>query len=247
MATKENPQAGYGSKLLSRVEVSEGPMAFDFEKPSQFDFKPGQSADLTLSNPPETDAEGNTRTFSIASCPFENQLMFATRMRDTAFKRSLKKVPLGTEVKIAPPMGFFTLHKNSAKPAVFLAGGIGITPFLSIVRQADHDRLQRELHLFCSNRRPEDTPFLDTLQLLEKSNPNFQLVCTMTEMPQSKREWKGETGLINQGMLSRHLTNLQGPIYYVAGPPAMVAGMRKMLVAAGVDEDDIRTEDFAGY
>jgi len=207
----------------------------------------GQSADLTLADPPETDPEGNTRTFSIASPPFENHLMFATRMRDTAFKRSLKKVPLGAEVKIDPPMGSFTLHKNSAKPVVFLAGGIGITPFLSIVRQADHDRLPHKLHLFYSNRRPEDAPFLDVLQMPEKTNPNFHLVCTMAEMQKSKKEWKGETGLINQEMLSRYLTNLQGPIYYIAGPPAMVAGLRKMLVAANVDEDDIRTEDFAGY
>jgi ferredoxin-NADP reductase len=247
MAAKEIPIGGYGPRLLRRVEVAEGTMAFYFEKPSQFDFKPGQSADLTLSSPPETDAEGNTRTLSIASSPFQNQLMFATRMRDTAFKRSLKKMPLGTEVKIDSPTGSFTLHKNSAKPAVFLAGGIGITPFLSIVGQADHDRLPHKLRLFCSNRRPEDAPFLDALRMLEKSNPNFRLVFTMTEMSQSRREWKGEIGLINQEMLSRHLTNLQGLIYYVAGPPAMVAGTRKMLVGAGVDEDDIRAEDFAGY
>ena len=84
MAAKEIPIASYQCKLLNRVEVAEGTMAFYFEKPSRFDFKPGQSADLTLSNPPETDAEGNTRTFSIASPPFENQLMFATRLRDTA-------------------------------------------------------------------------------------------------------------------------------------------------------------------
>ncbi len=247
MATQQIPLPGYVSKLLRRVEIAEGTMAFHFERPSQFDFKPGQSADVTLSNPPETDAEGNTRTFSIASSPFENQLMFATRMRDTAFKRSLKKVPLGTDVKLESPMGSFTLHKNSVKPAVFLAGGIGITPFFSIVRQADHDQLPHKLYLFYSNRRPEDTPFLETLQTLEKSNPNFHLVCTMTSMQQSAKEWKGETGLINQEMLSRHLTNLQGPIFYIAGPPAMVAGMRAMLVAAKVDEDDIRTEDFAGY
>ncbi|HEY6303951.1 MAG TPA: FAD-dependent oxidoreductase [Terriglobales bacterium] len=247
MAAKEIPTARYGPRLLSRVEVAEGTIAFHFEKPPRFGFKPGQSADLTLSNPPETDAEGNTRTLSIASCPFEGQLMFATRMRDTAFKRSLKKIPLGTEVKIDQPMGSFTLHKNSSKPAVFLAGGIGITPFLSIVRQADHDRLPHRLYLFCSNRRPEDTPFLDTLQMLEKSNPNFRLICTMTKISQSKMEWKGETGLISQEMLSRHLPDLQGPVYYVAGPPAMVAGMRQMLVGANVDEDDIRTEDFAGY
>jgi ferredoxin-NADP reductase len=247
MAASGIPIAGYQCKLLNRIEVAEGTMAFYFGKPSQFDFKPGQSADLTLSNPPETDSEGNTRTLSIASSPFESQLIFATRMRDTAFKRSLKKVLLGTEVKIDPPMGSFTLHKNSSKPAVFLAGGIGITPFLSIVRQADHDRLPHKLHLFYSNRRPEDTPFLDALQVFERSNPNFRLVCTMTQMPQSQKEWKGAMGLINQEMVSRHLTNLQGPIYYIAGPPAMVAGLRKMLVSANVDEDDIRTEDFAGY
>jgi ferredoxin-NADP reductase len=247
MATKEVQMSGYRSRLLSRVEVAEGTLAFHFEKPSQFDFKPGQSADVTLFNPPETDAEGDTRTFSIASSPFENHLLFATRMRDTAFKRSLKKMPLGTEVKIESPMGSFTLHKNSAKPAVFMAGGIGITPFLSMVRQADHDRLRHKLHLFCSNRRPEDTPFLDTFRMLEKSSQNFELVCTITGMLQSKSEWKGETGLITQEMLSRHLSNLQGPIYYVAGPPAMVGAMRQMLVGAHVDEDDIRTEDFAGY
>ena len=111
MAATEIPLADYSSRLLSRVEVAEGTMAFHFEKPSQFDFKPGQSADVTLSSPPETDSEGNTRTFSIASPPFENQLIFATRIRDTAFKRSLKKVPLGTEVKIDSTMGSFTLHR----------------------------------------------------------------------------------------------------------------------------------------
>lgn len=222
-------------------------MAFHFEKPPGFTFTAGQFADVTLIDPPETDAEGNVRTFSIASPPFENELVFTTRMRDTAFKRSLKRVPLETQVNIGSPAGSFTLHKNPAKPGVFLAGGIGITPFISIVRQADHDRLPHKLHLFYSNRRPEDAAFLNTLQTLETTNPNFRLICTMTEMSKSKREWKGETGLIDREMLSRHLANLQGPIYYVAGPPPMVAGLKAMLVAAQVDEDDIRTEDFAGY
>ena len=63
----------------------------------------------------------------------------------------------------------------------------------------------------------------------------------------STKGWKGETGLVDKERLSRHLTTLQGPIYYIAGPPAMVAGVRKVLLASDVDEDDIRTEDFAGY
>ena len=247
MATQEIPLVGYRPKLLNRVEVAEATMAFHFEKPEGFDFKPGQSADLTLLNPPETDSEGNVRTFSIASAPYEEQLVFATRMRDTAFKRSLKKVPLGTVVKMDSAMGSFTLHKNSAKPAVFVAGGIGITPFSSIVRQADHDRAAHKLYLFYSNYRPEDAPFMDVLQNLEKTNPNFRLIATLTDMARSKKTWNGETGVINQDMLSRYLNDLRGPIYYIAGPPDMVSGMTKMLVASNVDEDDIRTEEFAGY
>jgi len=247
MATQETPLVGYQPKLLNRVEVVDGTMAFQFEKPLGFDFIPGQSTDLTLLNPPETDSEGNIRTFSIASAPFEDQLIFATRMRDTAFKRSLKKMPLGTAVKMDAAMGSFTLHKNSAKPAVFLAGGIGITPFSSIVRQADHDHAPHKLYLFYSNRRPEDAPFLEVLQNLEKTNPNFRLIATMTDMSRSKKTWNGETARIDQEMLSKYLNDLQRIIYYVAGPPVMVSGMRKMLVASDVDEDDIRTDEFAGY
>lgn len=247
MAAKEIPLASYRPKLLNRDEVAEGTMAFHFEKAPGFDFKPGQSADLTLPNPPETDSEGNTRTFSIASAPFDSRLMFVTRMRDTAFKRSLKKVPLGTAVKMDAAMGSFTLHKNSAKPAVFLAGGIGITPFFSIVRQADHDRAPHKLYLFYSNRRPEDAPFVETLKKLEKTNVNFRFVATMTEMARSQKKWEGETSRIDKNMLSKYLSDLHGPIYYIAGPPGMVTGLRKMLVESGVDEDDIRTEEFAGY
>src|ERR1017187_1240935 len=247
MATEAVLTADQKSKLIRREEVAEGTIAFHFEKPSGFDFKAGQSADVTLIDPPDTDAEGNTRTFSIASPPFEDKLVFTTRMRDTAFKRSLKNVPLATEVKIGSAAGSFTLHRNPAKSAVFLAGGIGITPFLSIVRQADHDRLPHKLYLLYSNRRPEDAAFRDTLQNLEKTNPNFHLICTMTEMSKSKKDWKGETALIDKKMISKHLAVLQGPIYYIAGPPTMVAAMRQTLVGAGVEEDDIRAEEFVGY
>src|SRR5439155_8199920 len=80
-----------------------------------------------------------------------------------------------------------------------------------------------------------------------EDNPQFRFIATMTEMPRSKKTWNGETARINQEMLSKHLDDLRGPIYYIAGPPALVSGMRKMLIASGVDEDDIRTDEFAGY
>lgn len=235
------------SALRKREAVAEGTMAFRFDRPAGFEFKAGQYMDITLNNPPETDAEGNTRTFSIASAPSDPELMITTRLRDTAFKRVLRSMALPAEVKLDGPNGSFTLHKNQTKPAVFLAGGIGITPFFSIVSQAAHDRLPHQLYLFYSNRRPEDAAFLTALLDLAGQNPNFHFIPTMTEMQKSKTDWKGERGLINREMLERHLPSLTGPIYYIAGPPGMVAALRQMLVAAGADEDDIRTEEFAGY
>lgn len=235
------------ASLTKREEIAEGTMAFHFPKAPDFQFRAGQSVDITLLDPPETDAEGNTRAFSIASAPRDNDLMIATRMRDTAFKRVLRKAALGFNVKIEGPSGSFVLHRKAEKPAVFLAGGIGITPFLSIIRQAAHDKAPHQLYLFYSNRRPEDTAFLDALIEAAKQNPNFHLIASMTEMDKSSHEWKGETGFINKEMLTKYLPALQGPIYYLAGPPAMVAAMRRILIAAGVDEDDIRTEEFSGY
>jgi ferredoxin-NADP reductase len=168
-------------------------------------------------------------------------------MRDTAFKRILQALPNGSSVKVDGPFGYFTLHRNPTRSAVLLAGGIGVTPFLSMVRQAAHDQLPQPLYLFYGNRRPEDAPFLDSLFQLTKTNSRFHFIPCMSEMEKSHRQWTSETGFINREMLDRYVPALAEPVYYVAGPPAMVATMRLMLTAAGIDEDNIRTEEFSGY
>ena len=150
----------YETRLTASETVAEGTMAFHFAKPADFKFQAGQSMNVSLIDPPETDGEGNARSFSIASAPYEAELMIATRMRDTAFKRVLKSMPAGGRVGLRGPMGNFTLDGADARPAVFLAGGIGITPFVSMSRQPAHDRLARDIWLFYSNRRPEDAAFL---------------------------------------------------------------------------------------
>lgn len=234
-------------KLSSRQEVAEGTMAFQFEKPPGWIFKAGQSIDLTLLDPPETDAEGNTRAFSLASAPREENLMVATRMRDSAFKRVLRSVPLGTAVKIEGPFGDMTLHNNAARTAVLLAGGIGITPFRSIVFRAAHEKQPHRIFLFFANRRPEDAPFLKELQTLEEANPNYRCIPTMTGIEKSPHPWNGETGWIGPGLLSKYLQGAPSPIYYIAGPPGMVKGLREMLNKSGVNDDDVRAEEFGGY
>lgn len=234
-------------KLLRREEVAEGTMSFYFEKPANFQFKSGQYLDCTLIDPPETDAEGNIRSLSLASAPAEKDLMVATRMRDTAFKRVLKTMPLGSQLKIDGPLGSFTLHSTASRPAVFLAGGIGITPFRSMIVNSARMGFANRVVLFYSNRRPEDSAFLQELQQIGSENKNYQIICVMSKMVKSKRPWNGETGYIDKAMLARFVPEVAAPIYYIAGPPAMVTAMKETLIGAGVNEDDIRFEDFAGY
>lgn len=237
----------YQVKLKDRFTVAERTMAFQFEKPPGFNFHPGQWIDLTLLNPGETDAEGNTRALSIASAPHENFLLVATRLRDTAFKRELPRLPLGTEVRIEGPSGSLTLHNNAARTAVFLVGGIGITPVRSILMKAAHDQLPHRLPVFYSNRRPEDAAFLDELTALQKKNANYRLIPTMTNSAKSAQAWGGEIGHIRPELLAKYQSEVKSPIYYIVGPPGMVNGVHQMLNKMGVDDDDIRAEDFGGY
>lgn len=234
-------------KLTKREEIADRTMAFYLEKPAGFDFKAGQFIEVTLINPAETDAEGSTRAFTVASAPYESNIMIATRMRNTAFKRVLRELPPETAVSLEGPFGLLTLHPDTSRPAVFLAGGIGITPFRSILFQASRERLPHRLLLFYSNRRPQDAAFLSELRELEKQNPNFSLVATMTHMYESGESWEGPRGYINREMLATYANDLSSPIYYIAGPPGMVKAMQHMLRDAGVEQKNVRAEEFAGY
>ena len=140
--------AVYKIKLVKKEEVAEGTMAFYFEKPENFEFIAGQYVTVSLINPPETDDEGNSRFFSLITAPYENCLGIATRMRDTAFKRVLKEMPIGSEIKIAGPDGSFYLHENASQPAIFLIGGIGVTPVFSILKNAAYKKLPPPLFFF---------------------------------------------------------------------------------------------------
>jgi ferredoxin-NADP reductase len=233
--------------LVSRELVAERTMSFRFERPAGWSYRAGQSIDMTLLDPPETDDEGNIRAFSISSAPRENEIAITSRLRDTAFKRVLQRVALGTQVKIEGPFGDFRLH-HAARPAVLLAGGIGVTPFRSIlVETIGGGSLPYRVVLFHANRRPQDAAFAGEFRALATADPNLTYVQTMTGLAGAPQAWDGEQGHIDADMLKRHLSDVTDPIYYIAGPAGMVQQLRSMLVAAAVDEDDIRTEEFSGY
>ena len=237
----------FESPLVGRELVADRTMAFTFAKPAGWDYQAGQFVDITLLDPPETDAEGDTRGFSVSSAPGEDVITITTRLRNTAFKRVLQSMALGTAVKIEGPFGDLRLH-HAARPAVVLTGGIGITPFRSILVQAIRSgHLPYPVTLFYANRRPQDAAYLDELTALANEDANLRFVPTMTDVSGSEGTWDGERGRIDGSMLARHLGVSTGAIYYLTGPPGMVQGLRSMLIASGVDEDDIRAEEFTGY
>ncbi len=233
-------------KLEERQLVAEGTMAFLFQRPEGFPFQAGQFMQMTLVDPPETDAEGDSRTFSIASAPHQQHLMIVTRMRDSAFKRALGAAPMATTVTVKAASGSFTLANSGPGPVVFLAGGIGITPFLSMVRHAAREQRSGDLCLFYSNGSLKDAPFFHELQETTRVFPQFRLVVTLTEDPPDGA-WMGERGYIDGPMLRRYIPDLSAPVYYVAGPPAMVEAMQTTLDGLGVPHNRVRAEQFAGY
>lgn len=235
----------YEITLTSSKEVAFGTMAFHFERPQGFAFKAGQAVDIAL--PMLGEGSEDRHAFSLISAPHENELVIATRMRDSAYKRALKTLKTGQRVVLEGPFGSLTLGKNSDRPAVLIAGGIGVTPFMSMMRDAVHGALKRQILLMYSNRRPEDAAFLTELQQMEAKLPNLRVIATMTQMKSSTTLWQGERGTLDAMRLQQFTGTLANPIYYLAGPPGMVQAMRGALSSIGVDDDDIRSEDFFGY
>jgi ferredoxin-NADP reductase len=235
------------ARLLEGIPIAEGTMAFTFEVASPFVFTPGQTCDLSIPSPTFQDEKGSSRTFSIASSPDEMpRLTVATRLTGSAFKRSLQEASSGLEVDVDGPYGSFTLHQNASKPAVLLAGGIGITPFRSIIKDAVERDLGRRLTLFYSNRTPTSTAFLPDLEGWARRSPSFTLVATVAELP-ARAPWRYQVGLMNAAFIGPHVQDWPAAICYLAGPPAFVKALRGALEEVGADPDNIRTEEFSGY
>lgn len=233
----------YQVRFIGSEEIADNTSLFTFEKPLDFNYKAGQTIDLTL---PKLEG-ANTHTFSLVTEPSQTVLQVATRMRESDYKKSLKSLSEGDLVEVEGPFGSFRLHNDEEKSAVFLVGGIGITPFISMIREAVSVGKTHKLYLFYSNRRLKDSAFFEELKTIASSDKiNLQFIPTMTNIEEGD-DWSGETGYIDWSMIKKYVTDTKKAIYYIAGPVTMVTAMRKMLEEGSVDEDMIRFEEFSGY
>jgi ferredoxin-NADP reductase len=234
------------AQVKTKQEIARGTLLVVFDLLGQeVDFRPGQYFWVTLLDPPYDDEKGPRRHITVVTSPNERGVLgLCTRLRESAFKRSLAELPIGAEVEVEEPKGDFVLPEDTTRPYIFIAGGIGITVFRSMLRFIDEEDLPHQVTLVYSNRDQESTPFLDELCDLEGRRPSFRLVLTMTAHP----EWDGETRRIDAELLRDHIdADLASFSYLVAGPPAMAEGIVAALSEAGVPEAQVHAERFSGY
>ncbi|MFH1235398.1 MAG: FAD-dependent oxidoreductase [Parcubacteria group bacterium] len=233
--------------LKEKREIAHNTMEFVFEKPAGFDYKPGQFMTLIYPDQPYTDAKGNRRSMSFASSPTEPEISFGMRMSMSAYKRSLTDAPIGAKLSGIGPAGRFLLPEDPAAELVFLAGGIGITPFRSMVKYLTDKNIPSKATLIYCNNCLRDTSYLPEFTAWEKQNPNLKLMVTMTDPDQVEKEWTGRCGLITEELLKEVVSDIVKPTYMIVGPPGMVEAMVRLLKSLNVLETQIKIEKFTGY
>jgi len=231
--------------ISDKKEIAKGTLLVELELLGErVDFKPGQFFKLELVNPSYTDEKGNARLFSIVNSPNQKDvLVMATRLTDSAFKKSLNELPIGKEAVIENIMGNFTLPNDNKRPLILIAGGIGITPFMSMLNYVTEQKLDYKITLIYSNRDKGSTAFYGELQELANKNKNIKIILTMTQDP----EWKGENRRVDAQLIKDYIKDLNSSTFMTAGPPQMVTAVVSALKEAGVDEKSIIIENFGGY
>ncbi len=235
--------------FLNKEQESKDAYTFYFDRSSvkDFDFIAGNYIRITLTIPTPDD-RGNSRYFSITSSPLDkNHLTVTARIIQSAFKKTLWSLEPGTEVQFFGPVGRFLLDETDTRQHVFLAGGIGITPFHSMLLYAAQKNLTTPMTLFVSFSTVEDMVFHDEFMRIATEHPNIKVVYTITKPEESQKPWAGETGRITKELISKYVSSPTSALYYMAGPVAMVMSMEEMIKGLNIPQEQVKKEQFSGY
>jgi len=230
--------------LKNRQIIAQDTLMATFQLEKPVNFLPGQFALISLISAPYKDAKGPERYFSIVNPPAKNnEISIATRLRDTAFKKSLAQMPIDAPIEVKMIGGSFTFPENEERPIIFITGGIGITPFMSMLRHANENNLPNRITLFYFNRNQQSAVFIEELKQLKEENENFNLILIMTE----DNNWQGEKEIVSPELIKKYLSEFVNNVYMIAGPPQMVQEVVGVLTDMGIVSENIITENFAGY
>ncbi len=230
--------------VAEKREVAKGTLFVRFAVEAYPDYRPGAYFWVELPDRGHSDEKGLRRHISLATSPSEKgSVGLATRLRDTAFKQTLAELEVGDEVQVEEPKGSFLLPEDTSEEYVFVAGGIGITVFRSMLRFIADERLPYRVTLVYSNRDRESTAFLDEVEELERRIDGLRVVLTMTDEP----GWEGETRHLDADVLGELLGGLEDKTFLIAGPPAMTEAVADSLLGTGLPEERVLASKFCGY
>jgi len=217
---------------------------FDLEGQS-FPYRPGQYVPYELDALTFPDERGPHRHFTISSSPTENGIvMFTTRMRGSGFKETLRHAPLGYELSIGVPAGSFVMPEGETRDHVFIAGGIGVTPYRSILRHATDMKNPIHVIMLYFNHSAANIVFRQELDEIALQMPTFGLVHVLSE---PELGWTGEKGKLDERFLRKWVPDPEKRLFWISGPPALVAEYKDLAKRVGVSDGAIRTDNFIGY
>ena len=236
-------------KLIEKRPEAKGTKSFFWEPNKRFEFMPGQFLYYTLPKLGFPDARGATRHFTISASPTETPpYRLTTRIREeSGFKKSLDALSIGSVLETEGPDGTFILDASDKGPHIFIAGGIGITPFRSMIKFILDKNLGYKMHLIYSNSHPEEIAFREEFDHYADLVPNFNLTSTVSKKDESKTPWVGLVGRIDASLIQKVASGYENPTFWVAGPPPMVDAMEKALDELRIPSSRVRTEKFTGY
>ncbi len=230
--------------VAEKQEVAKGTLLVLFAVEDYPDYRPGAYFWVELPDRGHEDEKGLRRHISLVTSPTDKGVVgLATRLRDSAFKQTLSELEIGDEVEVEEPKGSFLLPEDTGAEYVFVAGGIGITVFRSMLRYIADESLPYRVTLVYSNRDRESTAFLDELDGLERRIEGLRVILVMTD----EETWEGERRRLDAAVLGELVGGLEGKTFMIAGPPGMVEGVSDSLLAAGLPEDSVVAGKFSGY
>lgn len=235
-------------KLLEKNVVAKDTQTYVFDKPEGFTYKAGEYIFLILPHLVSPDPRGNTRHFTLSSSPTEKDLTITMRMRESGYKKTLDSLPIGTVLDMQDsPDTFYWDNDEETSPQIFIAGGMGVSPFRSIIKYISDKNISSPIHLIYSNKTPEDIVFQDELDAISKKNSNIKVFHTITRPNLTNTTWDGYKGRIDKDLIEKLTTNSLSPTYWLCGPPDMVSSMEEILEELSVSGQNIKVEKFTGY
>jgi ferredoxin-NADP reductase len=213
--------------------------SFRFQRPASFDYKPGQFMYIKI----KSETKELLKHFTISSSPSEDYLEFTKKLTGSDFSNALDNLKTGEQVGINGPFGFFTFEGEFKKIGL-LTGGIGITPFRSMIKYCTDKKLAVDIVLLYGNHCKEDVVFAKELEEIQKINKNFKVVFSLSEPGEG---WTGKKGRINLDMIKAEIPDYMERIFFTAGPPPMVEAMNNLLKELSLPPEQVKKEDFPGY